>query len=230
MLSACGGDGGASAQAGPSVRDVLTNQATRRVFARIEGGVQACMRKEGFRYLRTDPTDNARSAGSEFNFTLSGRKSSGFGISELLKPRRAASQDPDPAFQDSVVSCRKTELKAAQTYFDAINNIGTDYLSRRSLLKATPKFMEFQKLYAACMTLSGYPGTKDSDAAFAKALVPYKAKLSMPEIKAVEIPIAVADFMCVTKYDHLRASALAAQEETVLESHEKDFLLLAKLQ
>ena len=190
------------------------------------------MKTEGFRYLPANPTDTSRSAGSQLNFTLAGRKEAGFGIAALLDPRIPPSQDQDQdaAFQSSLLACKKQELKKVQVYFDAISAIGTDYLARHELLQSTPEFRRFQKLYTSCMADSGFPGIEDSNAAFFKASVPYKAKLSIPQIRAVEIPISVADFQCVTKYDRLRRERFGAQEADFLADQENNFALLETLE
>ena len=229
LLSSCSSSQGPAVGNEPVLQKILSNTMSQQIATKVETYVETCMTKEGFTYARMKLTDTARSASSEMNFSLHERQQSGFGISSLLEPRSALRQSSDRAFQKSSERCRAAALKSVQVYFDATNKIGVDYLKRRTGLLKSDYYLAFRRLYLSCMSQAGFPNLIDSDAAFAMALVPYKNGSSIARVRAIEIPISVADFHCVSKYDHLRRSAFAGQEAEFYASHQAEFNTLQRL-
>jgi hypothetical protein len=93
--------------------------------------------------------------------------------------------------------------------------VGKAYLTDRRSAERLPAFARFRSEYSTCMTNAGFAGVKTSQDAFDLAMKPYNAELPLEQVRKIEIPLAVADFRCITKSDEFRPAAFAAAQAKI---------------
>jgi hypothetical protein len=206
---------------------ILSNTVSRRLGTKVEASIAICMKREGFTYRAFPAEALSRSAGSDDHFSLAERRSIGFGVSALLAPPPAHSPgSTEPAFQSSLQRCRLQTQKTYQPTSEAILRVGKAYLTERRKAEGLPAFSKFRLEYSSCMAQAGFPGVKTSQDAFDLAMKPFNAELPLEQVREIEIPIAVADFRCVTKNDKYRRAAFEEAQTKVGTRYSDDITLI----
>ncbi len=199
-----------------------SNSFSSKMFQLGEKHTATCMKRAGFRY-QMQTFSSARFAGSSLYFSEKERKESGFGIAlQFIPPERIVQKDQTIDFKKAEAICRKEQETKWKRISDIFMRFALRYTDALAKMRTSVPYKSFEDKYRLCMSQSGYPKISNPDEAFALVNNFAMTGAETDAIRAMEIPVAVADYECASKFQELRLQAFNSGQPAFLdESTEK---------
>lgn len=189
-----------------------SNEIGNRLFDDLQDEIAMCVRREGFEYLREDLRQMSRVSSPFENPNPVDRREKGFGIAigMLSGPPEYVLNRPaqSPEYQAAVSRCPAREKSAYTEYGKIWAGLNDEMVEAFAAAEATDQFNRFSKKYRSCMSGEGFPGLRDQYAAYRLVEQGLVGVTDVAAGLAVELPIAVADVKCATKFKDLYQAAL----------------------
>lgn len=229
MLSACSGSRVDRPSEGIRFSQVTPSQEEmHRLNLENLRSIKACVAAQGFD-MPGDLNEVAPPGPSE-HLLPEVRAERGFGIaiakSHVVNIK--ASKSSGIGYGAAMTRCAATYRSRLQVAGAILELLGPDMEAVTAQAKTTAGYRKYSTMYEGCMSGQGFSGLVDSEATYKAAVVSVDSAETLELRLAVELPIAVADLMCVDKHGALLAKELDAAGREFVKLNENQLVELLR--